>query len=172
VEITAIAISPFLNVGGTTGLLNVVVAIVGAPLLPVAAAIAILRYRLYEIDRLISRTVAYALVTGLLAAVYIAAFLGLQAMLAPVTRNQAPMVAASTLLVFALFAPLRRRTSGFVDRRFNRARYDAQREADAFATRVRDEVDAEHVVAALAGVLERTVQPASTALWLRPVNAR
>jgi hypothetical protein len=136
-------------------------------LLPVAAAIAMLRYRLYDIDRIVSRTITYTLVTAILALTFVGVVLAAQNVLAPLTHSNGIAVAASTLLVFALFAPLRRRASAIVDRRFNRARYDAQREADSFAAMVRDEVEAANVVAALTGVLERTVQPASAALWLR-----
>ncbi len=139
-------------------------------LIPLAATVAILRFRLYDIDRIISRTVAYTIVTGLLAACYGAAFVGLQALLAPFVENDGLLVAGSTLVVFALFAPLRRRISSLVDRRFNRARYDAEREAEAFAARVRDEVDAALVARALEAVLGRTVQPASAAIWLRSVE--
>jgi hypothetical protein len=136
--------------------------------LPVAIGFAIFRYRLYDIDRLISRTVAYAVVTAVLAAVYALAFAGLGTLLAPFTASEGPIaVAASTLVVFALFAPVRSRIRAAVDRRFNRARYDAQREVDAFAARVRDEVDVEPVTRALEDALVRTVQPAVTGIWLR-----
>jgi len=141
--------------------------------LPVSLAIAILRYRLYDIDRIISRTISYAIVTGVLAAVYVAGFLGLQALLAPVTDGQGPIaVAVSTLAVFALFAPLRRRIQGLVDRRFNRSRYDAEREVEAFAGHVRDEVEVERVAEVLTTTLQRTMQPASAALWLRTGQTR
>ena len=139
--------------------------------LPASTGVAMLRYRLYDIDRIISRTVAYAIVSGLLAACYGLAFLGLQAILAPFVENDGPLVAVSTLVAFALFAPLRRRISSLVDRRFNRARYDGEREADAFAARVRDDVEVAHVAAALDAALARTVQPASAALWVRSTDA-
>ena len=142
-------------------------ALVFAPALPLAIAIAILRYRLYDIDRIISRTLAYALLTALLAAVYVAGFLGLEAILGPFTKSGGPVaVAASTLAVFALFAPVRQRIQGIVDRRFNRRRYDAAREVDAFAAHIRDEVEVERLTVALEGTLERTMQPASAAIWL------
>jgi len=138
-------------------------------LLPAAAAIAILRYRLFDIDRLISRTVSYAILTAVLAVVYVAGFLGLQAVLSSVTESEGPVaVAASTLAVFALFTPVRRRIQAVVDRRFNRARYDAQQSAEAFAGRIRDEVNIEQLSAEVVRVLERTVQPASAGIWLRP----
>ncbi|HEY3523514.1 MAG TPA: hypothetical protein VGK63_07395 [Candidatus Limnocylindrales bacterium] len=140
----------------------------GGFLIPIAAAIAILRYRLYEIDRIISRTLTYGFVTVLLAAAYVAAFLAIQAALAPVTERTGPLaVATSTLVVFAMFAPVRSRMRAIVDRRFDRSRYDAEQTIEAFATRVRDEVDVERVSRELAGTLERTMHPASAGVWLR-----
>jgi hypothetical protein len=137
-------------------------------LIAIGAAIAILRYRLYDIDRIISRTVSYAVLTAVLAAVYMAGFLGLQALLAPFTSSEGPVaVATSTLVVFALFQPVRRRIQSVVDRRFNRARYDGEREVERFAAHVRDEVEVDRVTDALAATLQRTMQPASAALWLR-----
>ncbi len=144
------------------------VGLIALACLPIAIGIAILRYRLYDIDRIISRTISYAIVTAVLAAVYIAGFLGLQALLAPFTSSEGPVaVATSTLAVFALFQPVRRRIQSVVDRRFNRARYDAEREVERFAAHVRDEVEVERVTDALAATLQRTMQPASAALWLR-----
>ena len=135
---------------------------------PVAIGIAILRYRLYDIDRIISRTLAYAVLTAILAAVYLVGFLGLQSVLAPFTANGGPVaVAASTLVVFALFQPIRRRIQGAVDRRFDRSRYDAQREIESFAARVRDEVEVDRLAGAISSTLERTMQPASASIWLR-----
>jgi hypothetical protein len=139
----------------------------GAGLIPIAIAIAILRYRLFEIDRIISRTVSYAIVTLTLAIVFFAAAVGLQAVLAPLTRDETIAVAASTLVVAALFQPLRRRIQRVVDRRFNRARYDAQQMADAFALRLRDEVDIDAVASDLATTVDDSVRPATIGLWLR-----
>ena len=141
-------------------------------LIPVAAAIAMLRYRLYDIDRIISRTVAYALVTAALGATFALAVLVLGNALAPWTGENTLATAGSTLLVAALSQPLRQRVSTLVDRRFNRAGYDAEREAVAFAARVRDGVEVEHVVAALEAVIERTIQPAATVLWLPSPESR
>ena len=107
--------------------------IVSISFIPIAIGIAILRYRLYEFDRIISRTLGYAAVTITLAIVFVGVVLGLTAVLEPVTSGNTVAVAASTLLVAALFQPLRRRIQQVVDRRFNRARYDAQRMAEAFA---------------------------------------
>jgi hypothetical protein len=132
--------------------------------IPISIAIAVLRYRLYEIDRIISRTVSYALVVGLLAAV----FLGVVSLLSSlISTDSNVIVAASTLAVAALFNPLRRRTQGVVDRRFNRSRYDTQRVMDGFAASLRDQVDPEQVVTGWTTVVEETMQPAAIGAWLR-----
>ena len=130
----AVGIAPISDVGGFFG-------IVGLVLLPIAIGIAILRYRLYEIDRIISRTVGYAVVTGILALVFVGTILVSQTVLASFFSGSSVAVAASTLVVAALFQPLRRRVQSVVDRRFNRSRYDAERTAAAFAAHLRDEVD-------------------------------
>jgi hypothetical protein len=142
--------------------------LVGAVAVPVGAAVAILRYRLYEIDRLINRTLVYGLVTALLAAVYAAGVFALGALLNPADGQSELAVAASTLTVAALFGPARRRIQALVDRRFNRARYDAARTVEAFSARLRDQVDLDTLSAELLGVVDRTVQPAGMSLWLRP----
>ena len=116
-------------------------AIVVAPLIPIAVGIAILRYRLYDIDRIISRTVSYGAVTGILAVVFVGTILVSQTVLASFFSGSSVAVAASTLVVAALFQPLRRRVQAVVDRRFNRSRYDAERTAAAFSRRLRDEVE-------------------------------
>jgi hypothetical protein len=137
--------------------------------IPVAIGVAILRYRLYEIDRIISRTLAYAALTATLAIVYVAAFIALQAVLAPFTQGGGPLaVAASTLAVFALFQPLRRRLQTQMDRRFNRSRYDAQRTVAAFASQLRDEVDLDRLGGVVQTVVGQTLAPASVGIWLRP----
>ncbi len=137
-------------------------------LMPIGIGIAILRYRLYEIDRIISRTLAYASLTAALAVVYGAAFVGLQATLTPITSSGGSLaVAASTLVVLVLFQPLRRRLQSAMDRRFNRSRYDAQRTVTAFANRLRDEVDLEMVRAEVLATVDATVQPNRAAVWLR-----
>jgi hypothetical protein len=156
------------SLGVFGSLIGAVSAVVFALALPVAIGIAILRYRLYDIDRIISRTLAYAVLTAILAAVYLAGFLGLQSVLAPFTANGGPVaVAASTLVVFVLFQPVRRRIQAAVDRRFYRSRYDAAREIENFAARVRDEVEVDRLAVALSMTLERTMQPASASIWLR-----
>jgi hypothetical protein len=134
---------------------------------PVAVGVAVLRYRLYDIDRIISRTLAYAVITAILAIVFAALIVGLQALFANVTGTNTLAVAASTLVVAALFQPLRRRIQGAVDHRFNRARYDAQRTTDAFAGQLRNEVDLGKLRAALVDTVEEAVRPASATVWLR-----
>ena len=123
----------------------------------------ILRYRLYEIDRLISRTLAYTIVTGLL----IAAYLALAAVAHTVVPLRSPFaVALATLAAVAVFDPLRRRVQRAVDRRFNRARYDAEMIIAAFATRMRDATDLEEIRYDLLGVAHQALEPAHILLWL------
>ena len=136
-----------------------VVALAAAAGIPVAAGIAILRYRLYEIDRLISRTIGWAVVTAILVAVFVGGVVILQAVLAPVTQENTLAVAVSTLVAFALFQPLRRRVQRAVDRRFDRARYDGQQMADVFAERLRDQVDLEGLEHDLAATVDGTLRP-------------
>ena len=142
-------------------------AIVLAPLIPIAVGIAILRYRLYDIDRIISRTVSYGAVTGILAVVFVGTILGLQTMLASFFSGSSVAVAASTLVVAAIFQPLRRRVQSVVDRRFNRSRYDAERTAAAFSTHLRDEVDLANLDAEVRQVIAATVAPVTVGLWIR-----
>jgi hypothetical protein len=133
-------------------------------LIPMAIGIAVLKYKLYGIDRLISRTLSYALVTGILLAVYV----GLVTLVGRLTpSSNALAVAASTLTVAALFQPLRRGIQTRVDRRFNRSRYDADQTVAAFARMLRDEVDLDAVRNDLLRVVQQTVQPATAGLWLR-----
>jgi hypothetical protein len=147
---------------------NSVLFAVAISLLPVAAGIAILRYRLYDIDRLINRTLVYGLVTALLGGVY-AGLVLLAGQLFGDLGDRPPSwaVAGATLAVAALFQPARQRVQALVDRRFNRARYDAARTVDAFSARLRDQVDLDTLSAELLGVVDQTVQPASASLWLR-----
>jgi hypothetical protein len=133
----------------------------------VAIAVAVLRYRLYEIDRLINRTLVYVLVTVLLGAVYAAGVFGLGRLLNPVTGQSTLAVAASTLAVAALFQPARRRIQAAVDRRFNRRRYDAAKTVEAFSARLRDQVDLDTLSAELLTVVDQTMQPTTASLWLR-----
>ena len=145
----------------------VVLAALGAmvALLPLATGAAILRYRLYDIDRIISRTLAYGLLTVLLGGGYAAVVLGLGQLLG---RDSSLVVAGATLAVAAVFQPARRRIQALVDRRFNRRRYDAARMIEAFSARLRDEVDLDMLSVELLSVVERTVQPSQAWLWLRP----
>jgi hypothetical protein len=136
-------------------------------LLPIAVGIAVLRYRLYEIDRIISRSVSYGLLTSGLIALYFVVVTVLRPLLEPLTGSSALAVAASTLAVAAVFNPARRRLQAAVDRRFDRARYDAARAVDAFAARLRTQVDLDEVVAGLRGTVVATVAPARVSVWLR-----
>ena len=135
--------------------------------LPIVIAIAILRYRLYDIDRIISRTVSYGAVTGILALVFVGTILVSQTVLSSFFRGNSVAVAASTLVVAALFQPLRRRVQSVVDRRFNRSRYDAERTVAAFSGRLREEVALEDVSAAIRTVVAQTVAPTAVGLWMR-----
>ena len=135
----------------------------GVAALPVSIGVAILKYRLYEIDRIISRTLAYAIVTGLLVGVYA----GLVLLATQVLRFHTPVaVAGSTLVAAALFSPVRRRVQHTVDRRFNRARYNAERTVTAFAARLQDTVDPDAVRADLAGAVHAALEPTHVSVWL------
>jgi hypothetical protein len=144
----------------------IVLATVATALVPVSIGIAILRYRLYEIDRVISRTIGWAVVTGLLVAVFAGGVLALQALLAGFTQGQTLAVAASTLIAFALFQPVRRRVQRTVDHRFDRARYDGERTAAAFAERLRDEVDLETLATEFEQTAIRALHPTAASMWL------
>jgi hypothetical protein len=136
-------------------------------LFPVSVAIAILRHHLYDIDRLLSRTLTYGLLTVVLGVIY-AAVVVLGQALNPRGGDSALAVAASTLLVAALFQPLRRRIQTTVDRRFNRRRYDAAMTIEAFSTRLREQIDLDTLSAELLGVVDQTMQPTKASLWLQP----
>jgi hypothetical protein len=134
-------------------------------LFPLSFGVAVLHYRLYEIDRIVSRTVSYALVVGLLAG----AFLGVVALMSSLLPEESSdlAVAGSTLVVAALFNPLRRRVQVGVDRRFNRQRYDAQRVMEGFAVSLRDRVDPDEVMKGWVGVVSSTMQPDAIGMWVR-----
>jgi hypothetical protein len=131
---------------------------------PLAVAVAVLRYRLYDLDRVISRTLTYGLLTVLLGLGYATVVLGLGRL---VGQNSSLVVAAATLAVAAAFQPARHRVQALVDRRFNRRRYDATGTVDAFATRLRDQVDLDALHTELLAVVDQTVQPTRASLWLR-----
>jgi hypothetical protein len=137
-------------------------------LLPLAIGAAVLRYRLYDLDRIISRTLAYALLTLLLAGGYAALVLGLGQLLG---QDSSLVVAAATLAVAAVFQPARRRIQALVDRRFNRRRHDAARTIAAFSTRLRDQVDLTTLTGELLAAVDQTMQPTRASLWLRPQGA-
>jgi MFS family permease len=136
-------------------------------LLPVAATAAILRYRLWDIDRIVSRTIGWALVTGLLAAVFGALVIALQELLAPLTGAGTLAVAGSTLVVFAIFQPVRRRIQHLVDRRFDRSRYDAERTVAALTARLRDETDLERLGAEIETAVREALAPRRISVWTR-----
>jgi len=156
-----------LTLGQAPGVLRVLghVVILGVFALPVTMGVAILKYRLYDIDRIISRTLAYAIVTGLLVGVYA----GLVLLAQQVLGLHTPVaVAAATLAAAALFNPVRRRVQHAVDRRFNRARYDADQTVAAFAAGLQDAVDLDSVRADLAGVVQAALEPAHLTVWTAP----
>ncbi len=157
-------------IGSPTGVLWKVVvdlASVGLVALPVSIGFGILKFRLYDIDRIISRTLAYAIVTGVLVGVYV----GLVLLATQVFRFHSTVaVAASTLIAAALFNPVRHRVQRAVDRRFNRARYNADRTVAAFAARLQDAVDLGTVRADLLGVVQGALEPAHLSMWITPVD--
>ena len=133
--------------------------------LPIGIGVGILKYRLYAIDRLISRTLSYAIITGLLVSV----FAGIVLLMTRVLPFSSPVgVAASTLAAAALFNPLRRRVQRLVDRRFNRARYDAQSAVAGFSGRLRDAVDLDTISGELLDVVGQTIAPAHASIWIKP----
>jgi hypothetical protein len=140
-----------------------------AAVLPLAIGAAILRYRLYDLDRIISRTLAYGLLTVLLGGGYAGVVLGLGQLLG---RDSSLVVAMATLLVAAVFQPARRRIQAVVDRRFNRRRYDAARTIEQFSSRLHQQIDLSSLTAELLAVAERTVEPKMVSLWLRPPMER
>ena len=135
---------------------------------PASAAIAILRYRLYDVDVVINRTLVYGLLSAVLAGIYVALVFAFQGLLAPFTAESDLAIAASTLAVAALFRPARSGVQAFIDRRFYRRKVDAQRTLDEFSSSLRDEVDLDALSSELTRVVGETMQPSHVTLWLRP----
>ena len=146
--------------------------IIAIMLIPTGIAVAVLKYRLYDIDLIINRTLVYAALTAVLVAAYAGGVLLFRTVLDPVTGDNDIAIAASTLAVAALFGPARRRIQAFIDRRFYRSRYDAQQTLEMFAARLRDEVDLESLTSDLAAVVHRTVQPRHVSVWLPAEGTR
>jgi hypothetical protein len=140
-------------------------------LIPVAVGVAILRHRLYDIDIIINRTLVYGVLTAILSAAYFVVVTTLQGLLRPLAGQSEFAVAGSTLVVAAIFGPARGRIQAFVDRRFYRSKFDAEAILENFSARLRQEVDLETLTADLLAVLEQTMRPATSSLWLRPPAA-
>jgi hypothetical protein len=139
------------------------------PAIPIAIGIAILRYRLYDIDLLINRTLVYGTLTAMLVALYFVGIVVLQRVFVFLTSEQSTLaVVASTLLIAALFNPLRKRIQSFIDRRFYRRKYDAAKTLKGFSAQLRDETDLDALSDDLVGVVRETMQPAHVSLWIRP----
>jgi hypothetical protein len=161
---------PEIKVIGILGLLGFLGVIIGIPL---AVAVAILRHRLYDIDRVINRTLVYGLLTALLAGIYAGVVLVLGQLFGGIgDKTPSWAVATATLAVAALFQPARRRIQAVVDRRFNRRKYNAVKTVEAFSARLRDEVDLDALSAELLAVVDQTIQPTRASLWLRPSHKR
>jgi hypothetical protein len=144
-------------------------ALVSFATVPIAVGFAVLKYRLYDIDVLINRTLVYGSLTATLIILYFGGIVVLQRVFVTLTGQQSTLaVVASTLLIAALFTPLRRRIQSFIDRRFYRRKYDARKTLEAFSAKLRDKTDLEALNSELVGVVRETMQPAHVSLWLRP----
>jgi hypothetical protein len=158
---------------GLPGAIVALSALLVIPSIPIATGIAILRYRLYEIDTLINRTLVYGSLTATLVAVYVGGIVVLQRLFVLLTGEKSTLaVVASTLLIAALFNPFRRRIQSFIDRRLYRSKYDARKTLEAFSARLRDETDLKALNNDLVGVVRETMQPAHVSLWLRPEQSQ
>jgi hypothetical protein len=165
----ALGVAVGLVLAGKPSEVALVVSVLAIAALPVAIGIAIMRYRLYDIDRIIHRTLVYGLLTAVLGLGYAGAVLVLGQLFGGVTEDPPSWaVAGATLTVAALFRPARRRIQQAVDRRFNRRRYDAARTIEAFSARLRDQIDLDTLSAELLAVVDRTMEPTTVSLWLRP----
>jgi hypothetical protein len=146
--------------------------IVGGLSVPTAIGVAILRYRLYEIDLIVNRTLVYGSLSAMLVALYFGGIVVLQRVFVALTGQQSTLaVVVSTLAIAALFNPLRRRVQGFVDRRFYRRKYDARKTLEVFSAQLRDETDLNALSEDLVGVVRETMQPSHVSIWLRPERA-
>jgi hypothetical protein len=146
--------------------------LIGLAGIPIAMGIAVTRYRLYEIDLIINRTLVYGSLTAMLVALYFVGIVLLQRVFVLLTGEQSTLaVVASTLLIAALFTPLRRRIQGFIDRRFYRRKYDTRKTLEAFSAQLRNETDLDALSDDLVSVVWETMQPAHVSLWLRPEPA-
>jgi hypothetical protein len=151
------------------GIEPVIVSVVMFPFIPISVGVAILKYRLYDIDIVINRTLVYGSLTATLVALYFGGIVLLQRVFVVLTGEKSTLaVVASTLLIAALFNPLRMRIQGFIDRRFYRKKYDARKTLETFSSKLRDETDLEALSEELAGVVRETMQPAHVSIWLRP----
>jgi MFS family permease len=165
-------IALYVFVGPQLGVIGWLPALFAYPTVALAIGVAILRYRLYDIDRIVSRTLSWGLVTGTILAIFAGLVIGLQASLAKIMDTGTIAVAISTLVAAALFQPIRRRIQQAVDRRFDRARYDGQRTAAAFADRLRIGVDLDALVDDLTATADEAVRPTAASLWLLQASGR
>jgi hypothetical protein len=155
--------------GGSAADLAFLVGLLALGGLPVAAGIAILKYRLYDIDFIVNRTLVYGPLSAILALIYVGSVVGMQAAFRAITGQGSTLaVVASTLAIAALFTPFRRRIQSFIDRLFYRRKYDARKTLEAFSTKLRDETDLDALNDDLVDVVRETMQPAHASLWLRP----
>jgi hypothetical protein len=149
------------------GVLDILMEAVAFAAVPLAVGIAVLRYRLWDIDLVIRRTASYAILTGILALIYFSSIIAMQRLLAPLTGESNLATILSTLLIAALFLPLRRRVQNAIDRRFYRRKYNAEQVLAQFAATARDETDLDRLTAELLRVIQETMQPEHVSLWLR-----